>query len=289
MTDEDLLEKLAEGAERILEETGFDPDGPLEQFNYASGHAFGRRLVELWPADPQLRDRVLRQAAHRLLGELQSIFPGSFDAEMSEIQAYSLGPLISRFITGRGLTVPQLAQLAGVTPERLYRLKRAGLSIIFEDERPPAKSGVNRRFSGLDGRQAHLSVDFEGIITKKWPEPVAFFQRFLIGILDGVRSWLESPEFRAALEDGLKRVIADIFADPILGDLLDGFVVAFQRITQRLRDNILVMKTEKDKAQDFLDMLVELSGHRSEVLTALAEAGVSNANEPGPLPSGGGS
>ena len=143
MTDEDLLEELAERAERIFEEMGFDPDGPLDQFNYESGREFGQRLVGLWPADPRLRDRTLRQVGREVLNELQSTFPSAFNPEIVELQAYFLGPLISKFLSGHGLTVPQLARLAGVTPEHVYRLKRAGLSILFEEEEPTIRSGVN--------------------------------------------------------------------------------------------------------------------------------------------------
>ena len=167
---------------------GSTPTRPVEQFNYQSGREFGKRLVELWPDSPGLRDRILRHVAREAFAEFQSTFPRSPNPGVAEFQTYFLGPLISKAVVGRGLTVPQLAALAEVTPEHVYRLKRAGLSIIFEEEDPPVISGVNRRFSGLDRRQTHLSLDLKGVTSKKWPEPVAVVQPFLLGILDGART-----------------------------------------------------------------------------------------------------
>ena len=113
---------------------GSTPTDRVEQFNYQSGREFGKRLVELWPDSPSLRDRILRHVAREAFAEFQSTFPRSPNPGVAEFQTYFLGPLISKAVVGRGLTVPQLAALAEVTPEHVYRLKRAGLSIIFEEE-----------------------------------------------------------------------------------------------------------------------------------------------------------
>ena len=99
---------------------------------------------------------------------------------------------------------------------------------------------------------------------------------------------MESPQYRILLEDSLKRTLADLFAEPTLGELFDGLLIAVQRITRQLRDEVLVMKVEKEKAQGVLDMLVELASHRAEILTTFAQAGTAIARAPSALPAGGG-
>ena len=137
---------------------------------------------------------------------------------------------------------------------------------------------MNRRLSGLDGRQTHLALDLNGVQSKQWPEPVAFVQPFLLGILDGLRTWLESPEYRIPIEEGIERALPEMLSDPVLGELFDGLLTGVQRVAQGLRDQVLVMKAEKDKTQRLLDTLVELASRRSEVLATLAQAGASVAS-----------
>jgi hypothetical protein len=289
MSDRTNLARLEAEAERVFAESGLDPDGPMDQFTFNSGRILGERLVELWPDDPNVRDAIVRQIVREALNEFAATFPKSPDAEAEEFQTYFIGPLVSKFITGRGLTVPQLSMLAGVTPEHIYRLKRAGLAILFEETEPPTRSGVNRRFSGLDRRQRHFELDLKGlpsIALKEWPEPAATFKPFVLGVLDGFRGWLENPKCRAQIEESLRRSLPQFFADPTLGDIFDGLLYGAQRVTQRLRDEVLVMKVEKDKAQSLLDLLVELAGHRAEVLATFAQAGAAMESDRMALPAG---
>jgi len=263
-------------ADRILEDMGLDPDGPPSQLTYAAGQEFGRRFAELLPLDQSVVDELLGE----LLTEFSVIFPLDPDAETVEFQAYMLGPMVSSFIAGRGLTIPELATLAKVSRQRAYRLNRKALTLIYAEREPPARTGVNRRFSGRDERETHHVVDPEGFAKKPWPSPIDAAQPFILGMMAGLQQCLQRPEVRAALEPQFKQALSNLMQDPSLGELMAGVVLALDRIAQGLRDTvpgqpgpILRMKAEREKAVEFQAMLAELSRHRPMLLAELAKAG----------------
>ncbi len=267
---------LDEKADRIFEEIGLDPDGPPEHLTYEAGRKFGERFGEFLPLDQDIIDEILREA----LEEFAGIFPKDPDPETIEFRAYLLGPLVALFLTGRGLTTPEMAKLAGVTRQHAYRLNRKGLSIIYEERSPPVKVGVNRRFSGRDERETHHVLNLKGVTKKPWPAPADAVQPFLLGMMDGLQVCLERPEIRAELEPRFKRAFSNLLQDPSLGELMDGVVLALDRIAQGLRDTIpgqpgpiLRMKSEREKVLAFQAMLAELSRQRPAVLAELAKAG----------------
>ena len=98
--------------------------------------------------------------------------------------------------------------------------------------------------------------------------------------MDGLQVCLERPEIRAELEPRFKRAFSNLLQDPSLGELMDGVVLALDRIAQGLRDTIpgqpgpiLRMKSEREKVLAFQAMLAELSRQRPAVLAELAKAG----------------
>lgn len=267
---------LDEKADRIFEEIGLDPDGPPEQLTYEAGRKFGERFGEFLPLDQDIINEILLDA----LEEFAAIFPRDPDPETIEFQAYLLGPLVTLFLAGRGLTIPEMATLAGVTRQHAYRLNRKGLSIIYEQRAPPVKVGVNRRFSGRDDRETHHVLNPQGLTKKPWPAPADAVQPFLLGMMDGLRACLERPEIRAELEPRFKSAMSDLLQDPSLGELVDGLVLALDRISQGLRDTapgqagpILSMKSEREKALAFQRTLAEMSRQRPAILAELAKAG----------------
>jgi len=267
---------LDKKSDRIFEEIGLDPDGPPEQLTYESGRKFGERFGEFLPLNQDIIDELL----HDALEEFAAIFPKDPDPGTIEFQAYMLGPLVALFVAGRGLTIPEMATLAGVTRQHAYRLNRKVLSIIYEERAPPVKVGVNRRFSGRDDRETHHVLDPQGLTKRAWPAPADPVQPFLLGMMDGLRACLERPEIRAELEPRFKIALSDLLQDPSLGELMDGLVLALDRIAQGLRDTapgrpgpILSMKSEREKALAFQQMLVEMSRQRPAILAELAKAG----------------
>jgi hypothetical protein len=264
-----LSTALDEKADRILEEIGLDPDGPPEQLTYEAGRRFGERFGEFLPLDQDIIDEILRDAVE----EFAAIFPKDPDTETIEFQAYLLGPLAALFLTGRGLTTPEMATLAGVSRQHAYRLNRNGLSIIYEERAPPVEVGVNRRFSGRDDRGTQYVLNLRGFTKKPWPAPADAVRPFLLGMMDGLQARLERAEVRAQLEPAFRRALADLLTDPSLGDLMDGLILGLDRVAQGLRDQVFLMKLEKKRATDFQQMLMELASQRGLVLDTLAKAG----------------
>jgi hypothetical protein len=260
---------LDEKADRILEDLGLDPEGGPEQFTFEVGHEFGFRFAEALTVEAELFEEFLRE----MLLEFASLFPRDPDSDVIELQAYLLGPLVSLFLTGRGLTIPEMATLAGVNRQHAYRVNRMGLSMIYAEQAPPVKSGVNRRFSGRDDRETHHIVDVRGFVKKPWPEPLDSIQPFLLGTIAGMKVFLERPVVKAQLEPALMRAFANLLADPGLGDLMDGVVSGLDRVAQGLRDQVFVMKAEKEKAIEFQTMLAEIRVRRAGIVRVLAYTG----------------
>ena len=133
MTDsEKTLARLEERADQIAEELGLDPDGPPEQLTYDVGFQFGSRFKELLPVEQTVVDELVRE----ILAEMGALLPLEPNAEIIEFQTYFLAPLISVFLTGRGLTLAEMATLASVPSQHTYRLNREGMSIIFAPKEP---------------------------------------------------------------------------------------------------------------------------------------------------------
>lgn len=274
MTDAtNAMKTLDEKADSILAELGLDPEGPPEQFTHEAGLEVGRRFREIFPIDQTVLDELLRDILRDALKEFASIFPAEPDAETIEFQTYLLGPLVSSLIVGRGLTIPEMATLARVSPQHTYRLGRKGLSIIYTKKEPPLRTGVNRRFSGRDDRETHLSLDLDNVPTKPWPKPLAAYQPFVQGLMEGIPAWVNDPTIRTQLEPGLKSGFASLLSDPGLGDLPDGLIAAMHRIAQGLREEVYQLRSEKERAQLFEDFVVEVSEHRGEILATLSKAG----------------
>lgn len=274
MTDAtNAMKTLDEKADSILAELGLDPEGPPEQFTHEAGLEVGRRFREIFPIDQAVLDELLRDLLRDALNEFASIFPTEPDTETIEFQAYLLGPFVSTLLVGRGLTVPEMATLARVSPQHTYRLNRKGLSIIYTKKEPPLRTGVNRRFSGRDDRETHLSLDIQNFSTKPWPEPVAGFQPFVQGLMEGIPTWINNPAIRVQFEHGLESGFANLLSDPGLGELFDGLILALHRIAQGLRGEVYRLNSERERAQGFEDFLTEAAKRRGEILAVLSKAG----------------
>ena len=269
MTDTELeLAALDKKADLIIEELGLDPEGPPEQLTYELGYELGQRFASLLPVKQEVFDAI----AFEILDSFVSMFPKNPDPETEEFQAYFLSTFLSKQLTGRGLTTPQLAAVAGVTPEHVYRLQRNGLSILFNRDEPNPRVGVNRRFSGLDGRQNHLMIDPQGVVSRPWPGPASTFQPFVTGLLSGLKVQLDTPQVRAQLEPRVRIALTKVLCDPAMGDLFDGVTEAAMRVGTAIRDSVLVMMSEKEKVTDFVAAIADLKTHRQEFLDAIAEA-----------------
>jgi hypothetical protein len=269
MTDTDVaLATLDKKADRLISELGLDPDGPPDQFTYEAGFQLGHRFAGLLPTKQQTFDAV----AFEVLDLLSSIFPKNVDPETEEFQAYFVAPYVSKMLLGRGLTAPQIASIASVSPEHFYRLQRNGLSIAYERQSTRPRPGVNRRYSGLDGRQVHLMVDHRGVVSRPWPGPAAAIQPFVVGLMAGLQSWLDDPKIRAQIEPRVKLALAAVFRDPALGDLFDGFVGALERIAMRLRDSVPMTDKEREEVASFVVAASDLKKHKPEFLAAFADA-----------------
>lgn len=269
MTDAEIaLAALDKKADRIIEELGLDPEGPPEQFTYETGFQLGQRFASLLPVKQEVFDAV----AFEILDSFLSMFPMNTDPETEEFQAYFWAPFISKLLTGRGLTVPQLATIARVTPEHVYRLQRNGLSILYKQEEPTPRIGVNRRYIGLDGRQVHLTVDHRGIVTRPWPGPAAAFQPFVTGLLSGLTACLDTPQIRAQIEPRVQLALSKVLCDPAMGDLFDGVTDAVQRVATSIRDSVPMMISERDESTKFIVAVADLRTHKHEFLAELSEA-----------------
>jgi len=266
---EKALAKLERKAARIAEDLGLDPDGSPEQLTYDLGFQLGSRFKELLPVDQAVIDGLVCG----VLSEMAGMFPPEPGAEIIEFQTYFLGPLVSGFLVGRGLTLAEMATLAAVPSEHTYRLNRKGLSVLFTPKQPKFGTGVNRRFSGRDDRKTYLTLDYQGFATKPWPEPLSGVQPFLQGLFAGMKSWLEDPTVRATLEPRLRLALSKLLSDPQLGDIFDGLLLAVQRIAQGLREDVVTMLAEKEKIFQFEAMLQELGRQRELFLSTLAQAG----------------
>jgi hypothetical protein len=277
MTDMEQPETvLDKKADQIFQEIGLDPDGAADQFTYESGCKFGNRFAELIANDQTVMEEIMRE----VLSELEGIFPTDPSPETLEFQAYLVGPLLTVFLTGRGLTIPEMAILAGVTKKHAYRLNRRGLSILYKDRTPPVRVGVNRRFSGRDDRATYHVLDTEGIVQKPWPASAETVRPFVQGMMETLQQFLAGPEVRGKLERRFRQALSNLLQDPSLGDLMDGVVLALDRIAQGLRDTapgqlcpILRMKGEREKVLEFQALLVELSRQRPAILAELAKTG----------------
>lgn len=267
---------IDERVDHILSGLGLKPDGPAEQFTYFAGRAFGERFGELLPIDQALLDSMVREA----LEEFESIFPTNPDAETLEFQAYLLGPLVSLFLAGRGLTIPEIAILAGVTRAHAYRLNRVGLSIIYAEKESTPHVGVNRRYSGRDDRESHRVIDLDRLGLKPWPEPIEPIRPFLLGMMDGLKAALARPEVRDQIEPKMLAAFGNLLSDSAVGDVIDGMILALDRIAQGLRDTapgqsgpILRMQSDREKAVAFQGMLAELKARRDGIVRVLAYTG----------------
>ncbi len=172
-------------------------------------------------------------------------------------------------------------------PAQLYRIQRKGLSLIYKPADPKVRTGVHREYSGVDHRKSRLTVDYDGILTKPWPEPLAPVQPFLLGVIDGGKSCLNDPWVRGQVESGFRVAVAKALADPILGDIFEGCLRATHRIVQGLRNNrLLLTGAEWDRANAFESVLVELAGHKGEFLSTLKGASEQIRRETLALPVG---
>jgi hypothetical protein len=266
MSDESETPSRLDGeVDSILGELGLDPEGPISQFTYEVGLRFGTRLVDRVVANEELAFEL----AEEFLFEFADLFPVDPDLEIEVIQTLIFAPLVSVYLTGRGVSVPQLARMAGVTPESLYRAKRKALSIFWTEEDPPQPVGVNRRYSGRDDRSTLLEFDIEGITRKPWPNPVAEIQPFVQGLMAGLPEGREKPQNRHRVEPLAREIVARLFENPRLEDIFDGAAQAGHRIIQNLRDEVIVMKAQKERATELDGALTWLEGQRDDILRQL--------------------
>jgi hypothetical protein len=284
MTDQDeLLEKLDEELDRIAEEVGLSEDTAPEDLTYELGFRIGSRLKKLLPVDQGVYDAIATSA----LESFAEVFPAEDDPDTSSFQACLFAPAAAVFLTGRGLSTSEIALVAGVNPAQLYRIQRKELSLIYKPADPKVRTGVHREYSGVDHRKTRLTVDYDGLLTKPWPEPLAPVQPFLLGVIDGAKSCLNDPWVRGQVESGFKAALAKALANPILGEIFDGCLRAAHRIVQGLRNNrLLLTGAEWDRANAFETLLVELAGHKGDFLSTLGGASVRSRGETPALPAG---
>jgi len=229
-----------------------------------------------------VRQEVYDYLAESALANFAEIFPLDPDEDTHAFQAILFAPMVSVGLTGRGLSVPELAAVAGLNPPQLYRVMRKGLRLIYKPADPKPQTGIHRDLSGVDNRKARLTVDYDNLLTKEWPDPIGDLQPFLLGILDGARSCLQDPWVRAQVETGFKTAVAKILRNPTLGDILDGSVQAAQRVIQGLSDNgLLLTRAERDRAHAAGLMLADLSAHKGELLDTLKAAAAEIEASPG--------
>ena len=216
-----------------------------EQLTRDLGFRFGAKLREVLPVSRELYDYLAESA----LENFAEVFPLDPDEDTRAFQAILLAPMVSVALTGRGLWSRSWLRWPDSTHPGLYRVMRKGLSLLFKPADPKPRTGVHREQSGVDHRKARLTVDYDNLLTREWPDPIGDFQPFLLGIIDGARSCLEDPWVRAQVEAGFKSAVARTLRHPTLGDVLDGSVQGAQRVIQGLSDNgLLLTQAERDRA-----------------------------------------
>lgn len=279
MTDRAWIEEwIDEQLDRIAAESGLAENTPPEQLTRDLGFRFGARLREVLPVTQEVYDYLAESA----LESFAEIFPIDPDEETRAFHAILFAPMVSVALTGRGLSVPELAAVAGLNAPQLYRVMRKGLSLLYKPADPKPRTGIHRELSGVDYRKARLTVDFDSLLTKEWSEPIGELQPFLLGILDGARSCLEDSWVRAQVETGLKGAVAKTLRDPALGDVFDGSVQAAQRVIQGLADEgLLLTQAERDRARAAGLALAELSAHKGDLLDTLKAAAAEIEASPG--------
>jgi hypothetical protein len=284
MTDRAWVEAwIDQRLDRIATDLGLSKSTPPEDLARDLGFRFGVKLREVLPASQDVYDYLAESA----IENFADIFPLDPDEDTRAFQAILFAPMVSVALTGRGLSVPELAAVAGLNPPQLYRVMRKGLTLLYKPADPKARTGIHREQSGVDYRKARLTVDHDNLLTKEWPEPIADIQPFLLGLIEGGRSCLEDPWVRAQVEAGFKAAIAKTLRDPILGDIFDGSILAGQRVIQALSDNgLLLTQSERNRAHGAGLVLVELAAHKGELLDTLKtaateiEAGLSDIAPP---------
>jgi hypothetical protein len=254
-------------ADHILSEMGLDPDGPRTDLTYDDGAELATRLLRAVLDQPALANALARD----ILQVYREMFPPAPDTDAVESQAYFWGPLVAKWLTGRGLTVPQIAQIGGVTSEHVYRLMRGGLRIIFVEADPPARTGVNRRYSGVDGRATYLVPDPTNLTDREWPGEGEEIRPFIQGLMSGLKSWLGNPAHKEKFEPAFMRAFASTLTDPTVGEVFDGAVVAIRRIAVDLRDKVFTMKAEKEGATKLAWALKEIANHRELALDVFSK------------------
>jgi hypothetical protein len=257
-----------ESADRILEEMGICEETPPSDLTYDVGSNFSARLLSSIESDPSL----VYDFADAVLEIFVEMFPRDPDTETVEVQTYFWAPWVSKLLTGRGLTIPQIATVAGVSTGHVYRLMGRGLRIMYVEVNPPARRGVNRRFTGVDGRQTHLLPDPTGLTERPWPTGAEEYRPFIRGLMAGLEARLGDADLKAKLEPFVMTALSAILTDPKLGDVFDGAVQAIQRIAQTLRERVLKSLAEKDRATQLACAMCELSSQKELVFDALAEA-----------------
>jgi hypothetical protein len=270
MTDRAWVEAWIDGQlDRIATNVGLSEDTPAGELTREEGFRFGSGLMDLLPLRQDVYDYLVESA----LENFADVFPLDPDEHARAFQAILFAPMVSVALTGRGLSVPELAAVAGLSPPRLYRVMRKGLNLLYKPADPKTRTGIHRKQSGVDYRKARLTVDYDSLLTKEWPDLVGDIQPFVLGILDGARSCLEDPWVRAQVEAGFKAAVAKALRDPILGEIFEGSVQAGQRLIQALSDNdLLLSRAERDRANAAGLVLAELSARKGELLDALKTA-----------------
>jgi hypothetical protein len=263
--DETEFDKLAD---QILSEMGLGPDCPRTSLTYEAGAELGSRLLTAVLSAPSLATAFARD----ILQIYREMFPPAPDVDSVEAQAYFWGPLVAKWLTGRGLTVPQIARLAGVSSDHVYRLMRGGLRILFIEAEPPARTGVNRRYSGIDGRETYLLPDPTGLTEREWPGEGEEIRPFIQGLMTGLQAWLGDPDNKARLEPVFTAALASALTDPSLGSIFDGAIVAFQRVSLDLRDRVFTMQAERERATNFANTLAAVAAQKQLVFDTLEQA-----------------
>jgi hypothetical protein len=253
------------------------------------GFRFGAKLKDALPASQEVYDYLAESA----IENFADIFPLDPDEDTRAFQAMLIAPMVSVALTGRGLSIPELASIAGLNPAQLYRVMRKGLNLLYKRADPKTRTGVHRDQSGVDYRKARLTVDYDNLMTKEWPEPMGDIQPFLLGLIEGGKSCLEDPWVKAQVEAGFKAAVAKVLRDPILGDIFDGSILAGQRVIQALSDTgLLLTQAERDRAHGAGLVLAELAAHKGELLdtlkTAAAEIGATPSDAAPPAVANGG-
>jgi hypothetical protein len=281
MTDRAWVEAwIDEQLDRIAADLGLSENTPPENLTRDLGFRFGAKLREVLPANQEVYDYLAESA----IENFANVFPLDPDEDTRAFQAILFAPMVSVALTGRGLSVPELAAAAGLNPPQLYRVMRKGLNLLYKPADPKARTGIHREQSGVDYRKARLTVDYDNLLTKEWPEPIGDIQPFLLGLIEGGRSCLEDPWVRAQVEAGFKVAVAKTLRDPILGDIFDGSILAGQRVIQALSDNgLLLTHAERDRAYRAGLVLAELANHKGELLDTLKTASTQIEASPGEM------